>query len=49
MTFFFSKVNFSLLEKKNLKKVEFFIIFVHMNVQNLWYILIVPELGRLPY
>ena len=34
-SFSFSKVNFSLLEKKILrKKVDFFTIFVHMNVQN---------------
>ena len=34
ITFSFSKVNFSLLEKNPSKKVDFFIIFVHMKVQN---------------
>ena len=34
ITFPFSKVNFSLLEKKILKKVDFSITFVHMNVRN---------------
>ena len=38
ITFSFSKVDFSLLEKKILKKVDFFIIFVHMNVQMFWHI-----------
>ena len=38
MTFSFSKVNLSLLEKRILKKIDFFFTFVHMNVQNFWYI-----------
>ena len=40
ITFYFSKVNFSLLEKKIfLKKVDSFFTFVRVNVQNFWYIL----------
>ena len=44
MTFLFSKVNFSLLEKKKLStKIRFFITFVHMNVQNFRHIPFVYE------
>ena len=40
MTFSFSKVNFSLVEKKKnfQQKVDYFVTFVHMNVQNFQHI-----------